>query len=82
MANKSIIDAFERLWSHITTALNDKANISDLENINYNISALQSQLLSDSLILQDAITGNKYKIQIQNGQLVSFPYEEEPSSQE
>ena len=64
MANKSIIDAFERLWSHITTALNDKANISDLENINYNISALQSQLLSDSLILQDAITGNKYKIQI------------------
>lgn len=31
--------------------------------------------VSDTLILVDAITGSQYKIQIQNGQLVSFPVE-------
>lgn len=56
------------------------ADKSELENeINVNsddILSIKNQLLMDSLILTDAINGNRYTIQIQNGQLVSFPVEE------
>ena len=31
--------------------------------------------ITDALILTDAVTGSQYKVQIQNGQLVSFPVE-------
>ena len=31
--------------------------------------------ISDTLILVDTVTGLQHKIQIQNGQLVSFPVE-------
>lgn len=41
------------------------------------VSSLQSQILVDSFIMADAITGDLYKIQIQNGQLVSFAVSEE-----
>ena len=40
------------------------------------VEALKTQVTATSLILADAITGQKYEIQIQNGQLVSFPVEE------
>lgn len=32
MANTSIYAAFERMWLHITSALGNKANITDLDN--------------------------------------------------
>lgn len=55
-------------------------NPSDLTTTNKTvvgaINELKSQVLVDSFIMADAITGSQYKIQIQNGQLVSFPVEE------
>lgn len=51
----------------------DLDNLADLVDINAtNIESLQTQILPTSLILADAITGESYTIQIQNGQLVSF----------
>lgn len=51
----------------------DVQHLSDLVGINAtNIESLQSQVLQNTLILADAITGESYSIQIQNGQLVSF----------
>lgn len=79
--------AFEENQDMIATldaAITTKANQADLETTQNsvstnttNIATLQSQVLSDSLIVADAITGALYTIQIQNGQLVSFPVEEQ-----
>ena len=67
----------------LDAAITTKANQTDLETTQNsvstnttNIATLQSQVLSNSLIVADAITGALYTIQIQNGQLVSFPVEE------
>lgn len=38
---------------------------------------VESQVLLDSFIMADAITGELHVIQIQNGQLVSFPITEQ-----
>lgn len=65
-------------------AITTKANQTDLQSTQQtvntnstNISSLLSQVLVDSFVMADAITGELYKIQIQNGQLVSFPVSEE-----
>lgn len=66
----------------LDAAVTNKAEKSDLEDLAElvdinatNIESLQTQILPTSLILADAITGVSYTIQIQNGQLVSFPIE-------
>lgn len=55
--------------NYVDTAIANKADKTALED-------LQTQVTATSLILADTITGQKYTIQIQNGQLVSFPVEE------
>lgn len=60
--NDSVIDTLD-------AAITNKADKTEVE-------ALKTQVTATSLILADAITGQKYEIQIQNGQLVSFPVEE------
>mgnify|MGYP003298218398 CR=1 FL=1 len=74
--NKDVVAA-------IDSAITKKANITDLEAIQntvntntINITTLQSQILPDTLIISDAITGSLHAIQVQNGQLVSMPIEE------
>lgn len=74
--------AFEENADMVATlnaAVVNKAEQADLEltrelvDLNATaIEALQSQILPTTLYLQDAITGTKYAIQIQSGQLVSF----------
>lgn len=66
----------------LDAAITTKANATDLQTTQEsvstnteNITTLLSQVLSDSLIIADAITGDLYTIQIQNGQLVSFAVE-------
>lgn len=54
--------------NYVDTAIADKADKAALES-------LQTQVTATSLILADTITGQKYTIQIQNGQLVSSPIE-------
>ena len=60
--NDSVIDTLD-------AAITNKADKTEVE-------ALKTQVTSTSLFLADAITGQLYKIQIQNGQLVSFPVED------
>lgn len=33
MANASILNAFERMWQHIVVKLSEKANTSDIANL-------------------------------------------------
>jgi hypothetical protein len=63
----------------LDAAVTNKAEKSDLKDLadlvdtnTTTIESLQKQVLPTSLILADAITGESYTIQIQNGQLVSF----------
>lgn len=44
MANTSIFNAFERMWQHITTALNNKSDL------NHNHTDLQEQLEGKSQV--------------------------------
>ena len=55
-----------------------RTNINAASNdfVDAELASLKSQVLPTSLILADAITGDMYTIQIQNGQLVSFPVDE------
>lgn len=57
----------------LATAFEENAEVVDA--LNASISNKQDKI-SDTLILTDTITGINYKIQIQNGQLVSLPAEE------
>lgn len=117
MANKSIYNAFEHMWTHIInklenyylkteadalhTELHDyvdtevaalvnaapetldtlgelaaafEENKEVVEALDASITNKQNKV-SDTLILVDTVTGIQHKIQIQNGQLVSFPIE-------
>ena len=60
--NKTVVDALD-------AAITNKADKTE-------IATLKTQVTATSLILADAITGQKYEIQIQNGQLISSPVEE------
>lgn len=51
-------------------------------SINEISNTLNSRITLNSVILTDAVTGDLYKIQIQNGQLVSFPVESESAEEE
>ena len=57
----------------LATALQENATI--VEALDASITNKQDKI-SDTLILVDTITGTQHKIQIQNGQLVSFPVNE------
>ena len=48
---------------------------ADFDTLSSEVDSLQEQVLSDSIIIADATTGVSYVLQIQNGQLVSFPKE-------
>ena len=53
----------------------NKENKEVVEALDASITNKQDKI-SDTLILVDTITGTQHKIQIQNGQLVSFPIDE------
>lgn len=57
----------------LATALQENASV--VEALDASITNKQDKI-SDTLILVDTITGTQHKIQIQNGQLVSFPIDE------
>lgn len=46
-------------------------------NLETDVTSLLSQVLVDSFVMKDVVTGDLYKLQIQNGQLVSFSVTEE-----
>jgi hypothetical protein len=46
MANKSILAAFERMWQHITTALNNKSDASHTHDDKYYTEGEVDTLLS------------------------------------
>lgn len=55
--------------------LND-SQLATEEYVNNAVTNKQDKII-DTLVLADAITGDLYKLQIQNGQLVTFPVTEE-----
>ena len=57
----------------LATALQENASV--VEALDASITNKQDKI-SDTLILVDTVTGTQHKIQIQNGQLVSFPIDE------
>ena len=57
----------------LATAFQENASV--VEALDASITNKQDKI-SDTLILVDTITGMQHKIQIQNGQLVSFPVNE------
>lgn len=56
----------------LATAFQENKEV--VEALDASITNKQNKI-SDTLILVDTITGKQHKIQIQNGQLVSFPVE-------
>lgn len=56
----------------LATAIQNNASV--VEALDASITNKQDKI-SDTLILVDTVTGLQHKIQIQNGQLVSFPVE-------
>lgn len=74
IANDSL---FTRVtFSAIIENIERKIVISQLTKTVYTETLIQSET-TDTLVLSDTITGDKYKIQIQNGQLVTTLIEEE-----
>lgn len=61
------------LWKKIS--LQDYPNNETLIAVLNAIDETKADKISDTLILTDTVTGTQHKIQIQNGQLVSFPVE-------
>ena len=58
-------------------SLQDYPNNETLISVLNAIDQEKQDVITDTIILTDTITGEKHKIQIQNGQLVSFPVSEE-----
>lgn len=58
-------------------SLQDYPNNETLISVLNAIDQEKQDVITDTIILTDTITGEKHKIQIQNGQLVSFPISEE-----
>lgn len=62
MANTSILAAFERMWQHIVVALGNKANTSDLiemeEFVNEKLSAMFAARIGEITLYANSWTGS------------------------
>ena len=70
MAKSSIYAAFERMWQHIVTALNGKADAEEITTIQSTLTTMQDDINNlNNGIFTDESTGEKYKLVVVDGNL-------------